>query len=335
MEQTAKEEWSRVLPTIFVTEDDQRRLILRKVDGVVELFQVELLTNSSIKIEGSHDSFWDRLADEHPWRPSADPMLVAALAEKATPPLASAIETGIFLRGIGLSVAFFVVTSFTIAAAMNSLRAMADILDGTATSLLSKAGLLAWSGSIPVLTVLLAISAFIGIVISVNHIIRLKRRRTSGAVLRAALSEFRVSGDADAFVRNVSAVDTSEARVLISSLSAQKRDSVDDIESITDDSANAEYNRLRKSITFLAVVGATAPFIGLLGTVFDIITALHNIAMGGAENPANVMVAISQSLVFTGLGLFVAIPSVILYNYLQTVLEHDHRQIRELVRQTI
>ena len=73
---------------------------------------------------------------------------------------------------------------------------------------------------------------------------------------------------------------------------------------------------LEGSVSFLATVGANAPFVGLLGTVFGIMRSFHD--LGSAMNEANqqtVMAGISIALLATALGLAVAIPSVMLYNY--------------------
>lgn len=73
---------------------------------------------------------------------------------------------------------------------------------------------------------------------------------------------------------------------------------------------------LEKHLGFLATVGANAPFIGLLGTVFGIMDAFRSLAQSQGDAKA-VMVGISQALVATAVGLIVAIPAVIAYNYFQ------------------
>ena len=75
---------------------------------------------------------------------------------------------------------------------------------------------------------------------------------------------------------------------------------------------------LERSLTFLATVGSNAPFIGLLGTVLGIMKAFRDLAqnMQSAGNQA-VMLGIAEALVSTAVGLVVAIPAVIAYNYFQ------------------
>jgi biopolymer transport protein ExbB/TolQ len=71
--------------------------------------------------------------------------------------------------------------------------------------------------------------------------------------------------------------------------------------------------RLEQGLTVLATLGSNAPFIGLFGTVLGIIQAFG--AMGAHQNnTADIMVGISEALVATAIGLFVAIPAVVAFN---------------------
>ena len=69
-------------------------------------------------------------------------------------------------------------------------------------------------------------------------------------------------------------------------------------------------------MTALASIGATAPFIGLLGTVWGIYHALIGISESGQMSIAAVAGPIGEALVSTAVGLFVAIPAVLAYNFL-------------------
>jgi biopolymer transport protein TolQ len=73
---------------------------------------------------------------------------------------------------------------------------------------------------------------------------------------------------------------------------------------------------LEKRLNFLATVGSNAPFIGLLGTVFGIMDAFRSLGTSQGEMTV-VMVGISDALVATAIGLFVAIPAVVSYNFYQ------------------
>ncbi len=81
-------------------------------------------------------------------------------------------------------------------------------------------------------------------------------------------------------------------------------------------------NDLKKGVAALATIGATAPFVGLLGTVVGIITAFQGIAATGSGGLGAVSAGISEALVETALGLVVAIPAVWFYNYLTGRIEY-------------
>jgi biopolymer transport protein ExbB/TolQ len=81
-------------------------------------------------------------------------------------------------------------------------------------------------------------------------------------------------------------------------------------------------NDLKKGVSALATIGATAPFVGLLGTVVGVINAFVGIASTGSGGIGAVSAGISEALVETALGLFVAIPAVWFYNYLTSRLEY-------------
>ncbi|WP_322894790.1 MULTISPECIES: protein TolQ [unclassified Yoonia] len=77
-----------------------------------------------------------------------------------------------------------------------------------------------------------------------------------------------------------------------------------------------EAARLQKGLPVLATVGATAPFVGLFGTVWGIMNAFIEIAEAQNTNLAVVAPGIAEALLATGLGLLAAIPAVIYYNKL-------------------
>ncbi len=77
-----------------------------------------------------------------------------------------------------------------------------------------------------------------------------------------------------------------------------------------------EAERLTSGLNFLATTGATAPFVGLFGTVWGIMRSFQEIATSGNTSLAVVAPGIAEALMATGLGLLAAIPAVILYNKL-------------------
>jgi len=79
----------------------------------------------------------------------------------------------------------------------------------------------------------------------------------------------------------------------------------------------SEITRLEKYLTFLATTGSTAPFIGLFGTVWGIMTAFQGIGQSGSASLAVVAPGIAEALIATAIGLVAAIPAVMGYNHFQ------------------
>jgi biopolymer transport protein TolQ len=86
------------------------------------------------------------------------------------------------------------------------------------------------------------------------------------------------------------------------------------IERVMEVTITREMERLERRLLFLATVGAVAPFIGLFGTVWGIMTAFQGIATMGNTSLSVVAPGIAEALFATALGLLAAIPAVIFYN---------------------
>lgn len=81
-------------------------------------------------------------------------------------------------------------------------------------------------------------------------------------------------------------------------------------------SAESVSNRLSNSLAILATTGAVSPFVGLLGTVWGIYNALTRIGLTGDASLERISGPIGEALIMTAIGLFVAVPAVIGYNWL-------------------
>ena len=80
-----------------------------------------------------------------------------------------------------------------------------------------------------------------------------------------------------------------------------------------------ESSRLQSGMVLLATVGATAPFVGLLGTVWGIYGALIKIGATGSASIDAVAGPVGEALIMTAIGLFVAIPAVFAYNFFSKI----------------
>ena len=81
-------------------------------------------------------------------------------------------------------------------------------------------------------------------------------------------------------------------------------------------------SELKRGLAVLATVGATAPFVGLLGTVMGIVNAFQGMAVSGAGGLGSVSAGISEALITTAFGLIVAIPAVWFFNYFSTKIDN-------------
>ena len=79
--------------------------------------------------------------------------------------------------------------------------------------------------------------------------------------------------------------------------------------------AGTEVSRLEKRLIFLATTASVAPYIGLFGTVWGIMSAFQNIGAQGSTSLAVVAPGIAEALIATAVGLFAAIPAVYFYNH--------------------
>jgi biopolymer transport protein ExbB/TolQ len=87
------------------------------------------------------------------------------------------------------------------------------------------------------------------------------------------------------------------------------------VEEMISGATRKERQRYEQNLNFLATVGSNAPFIGLFGTVLGIIKAFRDLSTNMSEASSSVMGGISEALIATAMGLLVAIPAVIAYNY--------------------
>jgi biopolymer transport protein ExbB/TolQ len=78
---------------------------------------------------------------------------------------------------------------------------------------------------------------------------------------------------------------------------------------------------LKRGLSGLATIGATAPFVGLFGTTFGIINAFAGMALTGSGGIAAVSAGIAEALITTAFGLFVAVPAVWAFNYFNGKVE--------------
>lgn len=90
-----------------------------------------------------------------------------------------------------------------------------------------------------------------------------------------------------------------------------------------------EGESLRRFLSFLATCGNTAPFIGLFGTVWGIMSSFHQIGLKGSASLATVAPGIAEALIATAAGLAAAIPAVVAYNYFLAQVQHLETELAD------
>jgi biopolymer transport protein ExbB len=101
----------------------------------------------------------------------------------------------------------------------------------------------------------------------------------------------------------------------------------EDIDKTIENAALFEMSRLERGLSILATVANVAPLLGFLGTVTGMINSFDALAKVGLSNPAAVAAGISEALITTAAGLFIAIPIQIIYNFFMAKINKFVRDI--------
>ena len=116
---------------------------------------------------------------------------------------------------------------------------------------------------------------------------------------------------------------------------APKGIDVQDYEFILKEVTNQEISPYERRLNLLASVMSISPMLGLLGTVTGMIRAFTNISKYGAGDAAVVADGIAEALLTTAAGLMIAIPVIVVYNYLNRRLEKMENEIDDVVTNII
>jgi biopolymer transport protein ExbB len=171
------------------------------------------------------------------------------------------------------------------------------------------------SGAEWVLWLLLALSV-VSVVVMVERALFLKRHQVDYSTLMDGLTSALVQGPEAA--RGV--VDSQARGIAHAALTtalgawAQRADAISELVAAT---ITAERLRYERNLSILGTIAANAPFLGLLGTVIGVLNAFGQLAgaLEGQSRAELVMGSIAEALVATAVGLAVAIPAVVAYNY--------------------
>ena len=170
--------------------------------------------------------------------------------------------------------------------------------------------------------ILLIILSVLSLAIIFERLLFFRRRRRELDELDRQLTPLLGRRDKLDAVR--SAVTKAKDPTLETALALEDDEDGDDdaVEKLVSSALGRERLRLEKRLGFLGTLGSNAPFIGLFGTVLGIIRAFNDLSLDSKGGSSAVMAGISEALVATAIGLFVAIPAVMAFNYFQRELDH-------------
>ena len=166
-----------------------------------------------------------------------------------------------------------------------------------------------------VLYLLFALS-LLSVAVILNRIFYFSRYSRGSESLGGELTNLLAKGRLSVAEKLLDRVQCPEARILRAGLScfSQGREVM---EQVLESQRLLEKMEMERYLLVLGTLGNNAPFIGLLGTVLGIIRAFNDLALAGTSGSRVVMQGVSEALVATAVGLFIAIPAVIFFNYFQ------------------
>jgi biopolymer transport protein ExbB len=177
---------------------------------------------------------------------------------------------------------------------------------------------LAGTGATWVLYLLIALSAIQLAVILERGIVFLRSR--ASATLRARVRGAIATGNLKAVAITLDGRSL-ESRVLAAGVAAAER-GPEVVDEILHSALVDERMRLERGLSFLGTLGNNAPFLGLFGTVLGIIHAFADLSTTGmGQASRTVMSGISEALISTAIGLLVALPAVVGFNFFQRILK--------------
>jgi biopolymer transport protein TolQ len=204
---------------------------------------------------------------------------------------------------------------------MNALNVLAVSATGTPTRLDPLRLFLDADIVVQIVIVGLVVASIWVWTIIIGFSIRMARVRRQSAAYEDA---FWKTADLDEFQRERAGHDIALARVVDAGLGEWRRSTATEridregtrqrLAQAMDVAVTEQIERLAERLNFLATVGAVAPFVGLFGTVWGIMSSFFDIGVQRNTSLAVVAPGISEALFATAMGLFAAIPAVIAYN---------------------
>jgi len=173
----------------------------------------------------------------------------------------------------------------------------------TAWQIFHEGGIVMW---------ILLIASILIMAFTIEAFIKIRLGRLAPAAVLAQLKDAIVSGNYPLAYQVCTANQCYLGRIMQAGLDRLGRGR-EAVEQAVGDTTAKELNGIKANIQYLSVIGVVSPMVGLTGTVMGMIKAFETLGSSGAADPSKLAGNISEVLVATGTGLFVAIPAFVLY----------------------
>jgi len=155
------------------------------------------------------------------------------------------------------------------------------------------------------------------IAVMIERLVFFRQHRVDVDVIRRTLSDKLDQGDFAGAAQFLGGFDSLETNVVLFGLREWQK-GPDAVEDLISGASRREQSRYERRLSFLATIASNSPFIGLFGTVLGIIRSFKDLSVNAAEASSAVMAGIAEALIATAVGLLVAIPAVVAFNFFKT-----------------
>ncbi len=164
---------------------------------------------------------------------------------------------------------------------------------------------------------LMALASVVSVSIMIERYFSLKKLSRSSTAIAKDFKQLLDSEDLNNITELSKASDSLESRALGYGLTFVNKHGTEGLDDLFNSFKTVERPSLEKNLTLLGTIASNAPYIGLLGTVMGIMKAFNDLANAPGQGNEVVMAGIGHALVSTALGLAVAIPAVVGFNFYQ------------------
>jgi biopolymer transport protein ExbB len=162
---------------------------------------------------------------------------------------------------------------------------------------------------------ILLVCSVISLTIILERVVHFRRKRVDRAEFMGRIRDEVEKGAFDVAITVCAMQDKPVANVVEAGLKRHAR-SPEEVSQAMEREILAETARLEQFTGVVGVIGSTAVYIGLFGTVLGIVSAFHNISATGSGGLPVVISGVAEALICTATGLLVAVPAVMAHNYL-------------------